>query len=76
MFTPEARTWYVVVTCKQCKSTIFLFSDLTNGKGALDANYIVTCPSCAHKGGYLARHYYHAFDQQEVSRPAALAATA
>ena len=76
MFTPEPMTWYIVITCEQCKSTIFLFSDLTKGKGILDANYIVTCPDCAHKGGYLARHYYRSLDQQEVRAPAALAATA
>jgi hypothetical protein len=59
MFTPESETWYIVVICEGCKSTVFLFADLTQGKARLDANYIVTCPRCAHKGAYLARHYYH-----------------
>ena len=59
MFIPEAGVWYIVVTCEQCKSTIFLFPDLTQGKSVLHANYIVTCPRCAHKGGYEAHHYLH-----------------
>ena len=66
-------TWYIVVTCEQCNSTIFLFQDLTEGKSVLDAHYIVTCAKCAHKGGYLARHYYHSLEQQ-LNRPVALAA--
>lgn len=75
MFTPEPGMWYVVVTCEQCKSTVFLFPDLTKGKGVLDANYIVTCPECAHKAGYHARHYYHSFEQQQMGAPAGQAAT-
>lgn len=59
MFKPETGTWYIVVTCSNCKRTIFLFPDLNNGKGKLDANYIVTCPQCSHKDGYQARHYFH-----------------
>ena len=49
--------WYVVVTCQQCQSTIFLFRDLTKGKSRLDANYLVTCPQCQHEGQYTGRHY-------------------
>jgi len=56
---PQEGTWYIVVTCEQCSSTIYLFPDLTEGKSHLDANYIVTCPGCNHKGGYKARHYFH-----------------
>ena len=74
MFEPEPGTWYIVVNCEQCKSTIFLFPDLTKGKSVLAANYIVTCPRCAHKGGYVARHYYHSLEQQ-VNAPFSLAAT-
>jgi hypothetical protein len=59
MFTPETGTWYIVVTCSNCKRTIFLFPDLNKGKGRLDANYIVTCPECNHKGSYTAQHYHH-----------------
>ena len=59
MLKPLTGTWYVVVTCQKCESTIFLFRDLTEGKSALDANYIVTCPQCGHKDGYQARHYFH-----------------
>ena len=59
MFTPERGTWYVIVTCDGCTRTIYLFPDLTEGKSALDANYIVTCPRCGHKGAYHARHYLH-----------------
>jgi hypothetical protein len=65
MFTPEVGTWYVVVTCEQCKLTIFLFPDLTNGQGVLHANYIVTCPQCNHKGAYDGRHYYHSKEQHD-----------
>jgi predicted nucleic-acid-binding Zn-ribbon protein len=57
--TPQAGTWYIVVTCAKCASTIFLFRDLTEGKGSLDARYIVTCPRCKHEGQYQARHYLH-----------------
>jgi hypothetical protein len=38
MFTPVPGMWYIVVTCDGCKSTIFLFPDLTEGKSVLDAN--------------------------------------
>jgi len=56
---PQDGTWYIVVTCEKCVSTVFLFPDLTEGKSKLDANYIVTCPRCNHKGAYNARHYFH-----------------
>lgn len=59
MFDPEPGSWYIVVTCANCKSTIYLFLDLNDGKGSLQANYIVKCPRCNHKGAYQARHYYH-----------------
>ncbi|HEV8589878.1 MAG TPA: hypothetical protein VGQ72_13470 [Pyrinomonadaceae bacterium] len=57
-------TWYIVVTCEKCKSTIFLFPDLTEGRGVLDANYIVACPRCSHKGAYTAQHYYESSDDE------------
>jgi predicted nucleic-acid-binding Zn-ribbon protein len=56
MLKPEDGVWYIVVTCQSCLSTIFLFRDLTEGKGNLDATYTVTCPRCGHKGSYTARH--------------------
>lgn len=56
---PKAGTWYVIVTCAQCKSTIFLFRDLTKGTSSLDARYFVTCPRCGYEGEYDAQHYYH-----------------
>jgi hypothetical protein len=63
MFNPETETWYVIVTCEKCKSTVVLFRDLTEGKSALNANYIVTCGGCGHKAAYLAEHYYHSAEQ-------------
>ena len=59
MVKPQNGVWYIVVTCQKCSRTIFLFPDLNNGKGAVDARYIVTCPRCQHKGGYSGRHYCH-----------------
>jgi predicted nucleic-acid-binding Zn-ribbon protein len=59
MIKPQDGTWYIIVTCENCKATVFLFPDLTEGKGSLSANYIVTCPRCHHKGVYNARHYFH-----------------
>lgn len=59
MIHPQSGIWYIVVTCEKCASTVFLFPDLTEGKSVLDANYVVTCPSCGHKDGYQARHYFH-----------------
>jgi len=59
---PELRpgTWYIVVTCKQCGSVIYLFRDLTDGKSSLGGGtYLVTCPHCEHRGEYEARHYQH-----------------
>ena len=67
MISPQAGTWYIVVTCEKCASTVFLFPDLTEGKGVLDANYIVTCPRCDHKGGYQARHYFHTAQETATS---------
>jgi DNA-directed RNA polymerase subunit RPC12/RpoP len=56
---PDSRrgTWYIVVTCAKCDSTIFLFRDLTQGKSSLTARYIVRCPRCGHEAEYEARHY-------------------
>jgi RNase P subunit RPR2 len=56
MIEPEDGQWYVVVTCESCGSTVYLFRDLTQGKGRLDANYIVTCPRCHQKASCTARH--------------------
>jgi predicted nucleic-acid-binding Zn-ribbon protein len=53
---PQVGTWYIVVTCAECKSTLYLFRDLTEGKGSLNASYTVTCPRCRHKGQYEAQH--------------------
>ncbi|HEU5236073.1 MAG TPA: hypothetical protein VFU37_02960 [Pyrinomonadaceae bacterium] len=61
---PQPGTWYIVVTCKHCQSTIFLFRDLTNGKGSLGATYVVTCPHCQRRGEYEGRHYQHVTDSQ------------
>jgi hypothetical protein len=58
MFDPQDGTWYIVVTPEKCQSTIFIFRDLTQGKGSLRGRYIVLCPRCSHKGCYDdARHY-------------------
>ena len=56
---PQSGSWYIVVTCEHCKSTLYLFRDLTNGKGLLSATYFVTCPHCHKRGEYEARHYQH-----------------
>jgi len=57
---PEVGFWYVVVYCASCKSRLYLFRDLTEGKDSLNATYFVTCPCCLHKGEYEARHHQHA----------------
>jgi hypothetical protein len=54
---PEDGVWYIVVTCEHCSSVLYLFRDLTEGKGSLTATYYVTCPRCLQKGEYEARHY-------------------
>jgi len=56
---PQPGAWYIVVTCEKCDSTVFLFKDLTDGKGSINATYSVTCPRCRHKGDYEGRHYEH-----------------
>ncbi len=56
---PEDGSWYIVVTCERCNSILYLFRDLTEGKGSLNASYFVTCPRCLHKAEYEARHYKH-----------------
>ena len=56
---PQPDTWYIVVTCEKCDSTVFLFKDLTDGKGSINATYSVTCPHCRHKSDYESRHYKH-----------------
>ena len=56
---PEVGSWYIVVTCESCGSILYLFRDLTEGKGSLNAHYSVTCPRCHHKGEYDARHHQH-----------------
>jgi len=57
---PQPGTWYIVVTCQKCDSTVFVFRDLTDGKGSINATYSVTCPRCQQKGDYEGRHYQHA----------------
>ena len=57
---PEIGSWYIVVTCHKCKATVFLFRDLTEGKGSLSATYLVRCPRCGHQGEYEGHHYRHA----------------
>jgi hypothetical protein len=52
-------SWYIVVTCEHCQSTLYLFRDLTEGKGSLSATYAVTCPLCQQKGEYEARHHQY-----------------
>jgi len=42
------------------ESRLYLFRDLTEGKGSLNSTYFVTCPCCLHKGEYEARHHQHA----------------
>jgi DNA-directed RNA polymerase subunit RPC12/RpoP len=59
MLKPQAGEWYIITTCERCKSLIFLFPDLTEGRGSLKATYIITCPHCNHKGGHEGRHYQH-----------------
>jgi hypothetical protein len=56
----QVGSWYIVVTCEQCNSVLYLFRDLTEGKGSLSATYSVTCPHCYHRGEYEARHHRHA----------------
>jgi hypothetical protein len=56
---PQVGSWYIVVICERCHSTLYLFRDLTEGKGSLGATYTVTCPHCQHRGEYEARHYRH-----------------
>ena len=53
---PKVGSWYIVVTCEHCRSTLYLFRDLTEGKGSLSATYTVTCPGCQWKGEYEAQH--------------------
>jgi DNA-directed RNA polymerase subunit RPC12/RpoP len=62
MLEPQPATWYIVVICANCQSTVFLFRDLTNGQGSLKATYFVTCPHCRHKAEYDGRHYQHLED--------------
>jgi len=65
---PQSGNWYIVTTCVQCQSTIFLFRDLTNGLGTLNATYYVRCPHCHHNGEYEAQHYLHPYaDQSDPS---------
>jgi hypothetical protein len=59
MLEPQSGTWYIVVTCKSCDAIIFLFRDLTGGKGSLNATYRVTCPRCQVQGEYEGQHYQH-----------------
>lgn len=56
---PQVGSWYIVVTCEHCHSVLYLFRDLTEGKGSLSAIYAVTCPLCHYQGEYEARHYQH-----------------
>ena len=65
---PHDGTWYVVVTCDRCERDIFLFRDLTKGKGNLQASYIVKCPFCLKDGSYNGRHYLDTGEEDEAFR--------
>jgi hypothetical protein len=67
MFQPQDNTWYVVATCEKCDSRIFLFRDLTEGAGSLNALYVVTCPSCFHQGRYECRHYRYSIEESTTN---------
>ncbi len=67
---PQDGSWYIIVTCEHCQSTLYLFRDLTDGKGSLNAIYSVTCPHCRQKGEYEARHYRHSNRLSQSSSPA------
>jgi len=47
---PEVGSWHIVVTCEHCRSILYLFRDLTEGEGSLNATYCVKCPRCLQKG--------------------------
>ena len=59
---PQADSWYIIVTCEHCNSVLYLFPDLTEGKGSLSATYLVTCPHCHRQGEYEARHHRHSLN--------------
>ena len=66
LIEPQDGNWYIVATCENCNSTIFLVRDLNEGRGSLNAAYGVTCPQCNHKGFYEGRHYKHSSGPSEV----------
>ena len=63
---PQPGAWYLVVICENCRANVFLFRDLTNGKGSLNATYFVTCPRCGHNGEYEGHHYLHSIEQSDA----------
>jgi len=51
-FPYEAGEWYVVITCRDCKSRQPIIHDLTRGQANINAIYTWTCPRCRHKDVY------------------------
>jgi len=59
--------WFIVATCEKCRTTIYLFRDLNEGKGSLNATYKTTCPNCHYTGYYDGRHYQEPFKSASSS---------
>lgn len=79
MLPPDALkpdNWYIFVVCSNCKERLFLFADLTDGKGSARGEYNVTCSSCDSQGLYPGERYHHKSEsdnspsQSEANSPA------
>ena len=53
-----AGNWYITINCV-CGEKLILFADLTKGKGTLQGEFIITCPTCNMRASYAAEHYHY-----------------
>ncbi len=49
--------WSIVAVCRNCKTLIPVFDDLTELKSELKTGSYLTCPQCKHSCRYDTQHY-------------------
>jgi DNA-directed RNA polymerase subunit M/transcription elongation factor TFIIS len=71
-FDLKPGKWYILITCKQCKTRHVLFPDLSEGRATINATYRWTCPSCSYQADYdsedLERHHHKSEPEPGLER--------
>jgi hypothetical protein len=68
----EPFQWYLVITCKRCRTRQAMHRDTSQGKSALLRSYKWQCVQCHGVATYEAREierYQHGVERQKKPRP-------